>query len=141
MSLIPAFGIGVWNVWILQVIFFIVLSAPNFLMSKEAKERTNRATQSIPLSKTQKIIAHESGVANTVDPLGGSYYIEWLTNQIEEGAQKNIEKIDEMGGVVEAIKKGYIQKEIMRSAYNYQKAVDSGEEVVIGVNKFATEEQ
>jgi protein-S-isoprenylcysteine O-methyltransferase Ste14 len=60
MSAIPAFEIGVWNAWILQVIFFIVLSAPNFLMSKEAKERTNRATQSIPLSKTQKIIGYST---------------------------------------------------------------------------------
>ncbi len=91
--------------------------------------------------RTQQIIAHESGVADTVDPLGGSYYVEWLTNQIEEGIQEYIHKIDEMGGALEAVKKGYIQKEIMRSAYNYQKAVDSGEQVVIGVNKFTTEEE
>ncbi len=91
--------------------------------------------------RTQQIIAHESGVADTVDPLGGSYYLEWLTNQIAEGIQEYIDKIDEMGGALEAIKKGYIQKEIMRSAYNYQKAVDSGEQVVVGVNKFATEEE
>jgi len=91
--------------------------------------------------RTQQIIAHESGVADTVDPLGGSYYLEWLTNHIEEGIENYIDKIDEMGGALEAIKKGYIQKEIMRSAYNYQKAVDSGEQVVVGVNKFATEEE
>lgn len=91
--------------------------------------------------RTQQIIAHESGVADTVDPLGGSYYLEWLTNHIAEGIQEYIDKIDEMGGALEAIKKGYIQKEIMRSAYNYQKAVDSGEQVVVGVNKFATEEE
>ncbi len=91
--------------------------------------------------RTQQIIAHESSVADTVDPLGGSYYVEWLTNQIEEGIEKYIDKIDEMGGALEAIKKGYIQKEIMRSAYNYQKAVDSGEQVVIGVNKFAAKEE
>jgi len=91
--------------------------------------------------RTQQIIAYESGVTDTVDPLGGSYYIEWLTNQIEEGIQSYIAKIDEMGGAVEAIKKGYIQREIKRSAYNYQRAVDSGEQVVVGVNKFATEDK
>ena len=91
--------------------------------------------------RTQQIIADESGVVDTVDPLGGSYYIEWLTNQIEEGIQEYIGKIDEMGGALEAIKKGYIQREIRRSAYDYQRAVDSGEQVVVGVNKFATEEE
>jgi len=91
--------------------------------------------------RTQQIIAYESGVADVVDPLGGSYYVEWLTNKIEEGIQKYIAEIDEMGGAVEAVKKGYFQREIMRSAYNYQKAVDSGEQVVVGVNKFTTEEE
>ncbi len=91
--------------------------------------------------RTQQIIAYESGVADTIDPLGGSYYIECLTNQIEEGIQRYIDKIDEMGGALEAINKGYVQREIMRSAYNYQKAVDSGEQVVVGVNKFTTEEE
>ena len=91
--------------------------------------------------RTQQIIAHESGIADTVDPLGGSYYIEWLTNQIEAEIQSYIDKIDEMGGVLEAIKKGYIQREIMRSAYDYQRAVDSGEQVIVGVNKFTTEEE
>jgi len=91
--------------------------------------------------RTQQIIAYESGVADTVDPLGGACYIEWLTSQMEEGIQGYIGKIDEMGGALEAIKRGYIQKEIMRSAYNYQRAVDSGEQVVIGVNKFITGEE
>ena len=91
--------------------------------------------------RTQQIIAYESGITDTVDPLGGSYYIEWLTNHIEEGIQEYITKIDEMGGALEAIKKGYIQSEIIRSAYNYQRAVDSGEQVVVGVNKFTTEEK
>ena len=91
--------------------------------------------------RTQQIIADESGVTDTVDPLGGSYYVERLTNQIEEGIQEYLTKIDEMGGALEAIKKGYIQREIKRTAYNYQKAVDSGEQVVVGVNKFATEEK
>ncbi len=91
--------------------------------------------------RTQQIIALESGVADTVDPLGGSYYIEWLTNHIEEGIREYIKVIDEMGGASEAIKRGYIQQEIMRSAYNYQKAVDSGEYVVVGVNSYTTEEE
>jgi len=91
--------------------------------------------------RTQQIIAHEGGVADTVDPLGGSNYLEWLTNQIEEGIQKYIATIEEMGGALEAIKNGFIQREIRRSAYNYQRAVDSGEQVIVGVNRFTTEEQ
>ncbi len=91
--------------------------------------------------RTQQVVAYESGAADTVDPLGGSYYVEWLTNQIEKGIQDYIKKIDDMGGALEAIKKGYIRREIRRSAYNYQKAVDSGEQVVVGVNMFTTEEQ
>jgi len=91
--------------------------------------------------RTQQIIAYESGSADTIDPLGGSFYIEWLTSQIEEGIQKYIDTIDEMGGALEAIKRGYIQREIMRSAYDYQRAADSGEQVIVGVNKFTTEEE
>ncbi len=91
--------------------------------------------------RTQQIIAHESGVTDTVDPLGGSYYIEWLTNKIEEGVLEYIRKIDNLGGAVEAIKRGYIQREVRRSAYNYQKAQDAGEQVVVGVNMFTTEEE
>ncbi len=91
--------------------------------------------------RTQQVIAYESGAADTVDPLGGAYYIEWLTNQIEDRALEYIRRIDEMGGALEAIKKGYIQDEIMSSAYKYQKVVDSGEQVIIGVNKFTTPEE
>jgi len=91
--------------------------------------------------RTQQIIAHESGIADTVDPLGGSFYIEWLTNQMEDGALKYIKKIDEMGGALEAIRQGYVQREIARAAYNYQRAVDSGEQIITGVNKFTTEEE
>ncbi len=91
--------------------------------------------------RTQQIIAYESGVADTTDPLGGAYFIEWLTNHIEEGVFKYLEKIDKMGGALEAIKQGYIQREIARSAYEYQKAVDSGEQVVVGVNMFTSEEE
>ncbi|MFC2060166.1 methylmalonyl-CoA mutase [Chloroflexota bacterium] len=91
--------------------------------------------------RTQQVIAYESGIADTVDPLGGSYYLEWLTNHMEEEIKEYIEKIDNMGGALVAIGKGYIQREIMRSAYDYQSAVDSGEQVVVGVNKFVTEEE
>ena len=91
--------------------------------------------------RTQQILAHESGVADTVDPLGGSYYIEWLTNQIENEAMRYIDEIDKIGGALKAIETGYIQKQIASSAYNYQRAVDSGEQVVVGVNLFTTEEE
>jgi methylmalonyl-CoA mutase N-terminal domain/subunit len=91
--------------------------------------------------RTQQIIADESGVADTVDPLGGSYFVEWLTNQIEDRAMKYITEIDQMGGALKAIEKGYIQKEIAHAAYNYQRAVDSGEQVIVGVNKFASTEE
>jgi methylmalonyl-CoA mutase N-terminal domain/subunit len=91
--------------------------------------------------RTQQIIAEESGVADTVDPLGGSYYLESLSSRIEEGAWKYIQKIDELGGALEAIRKGYIQSEISRAAYNYQKAVDSGDQIVVGVNKYSVVEE
>jgi methylmalonyl-CoA mutase N-terminal domain/subunit len=90
--------------------------------------------------RTQQILAYESGVADTVDPLGGSYYLEWLTNRIEAGIQEYIDTIDKMGGALEAIKRGYIQREIRRSAYDHQKAVDAGEQVVIGVNKYTSDD-
>ncbi|MEM3703311.1 MAG: methylmalonyl-CoA mutase family protein [Candidatus Bathyarchaeia archaeon] len=91
--------------------------------------------------RTQQIIAHESGVADTIDPLGGSYYVEYLTNQIEEKAAKYIEQIDEIGGAVEAIEKGFMQREIMESAYRYQKEVESKKRIVVGVNEFVSEEK
>ncbi|MBW1645727.1 MAG: methylmalonyl-CoA mutase family protein [Deltaproteobacteria bacterium] len=90
--------------------------------------------------RTQQIIAHESGVADSVDPLAGSYLVESLTNQIEEQALAYIRKIDDLGGVVKAIEAGYIQQEIGDSAYAYQKAVETGEAVIVGVNKFTIEE-
>ncbi|MBA7470645.1 Methylmalonyl-CoA mutase [subsurface metagenome] len=90
--------------------------------------------------RTQQILAYESGVADTVDPLGGSYYLESLTNRIEAGMQKYLDTIDKMGGALEAIKRGYIQREIRRSSYNHQRAVDAGEQVVIGVNKYTSDE-
>jgi len=91
--------------------------------------------------RTQQIIAYESGATDTVDPLGGSYYIEWLTDRIEEGAMRYITEIDKMGGALKAIEKGYIQREIAASAYSYQRAVDSGEQVIVGVNRFTTDDE
>ena len=89
--------------------------------------------------RTQQVIAYESGVTRTVDPLAGSYYVEWLTNEIEERAWRYLERIESMGGAVKAIEKGFIQREIARSAYEQQKAVEEGELVVVGVNKFKLE--
>ncbi|MGB9775895.1 MAG: acyl-CoA mutase large subunit family protein [Anaerolineae bacterium] len=91
--------------------------------------------------RTQQIIAHESGVANTVDPLAGSYVVEYLTNEIERQAQAYIEKIDAMGGVLGAIEQGYIQQEIADAAYRYQQAVEKGERIVVGVNAYQIEEE
>ena len=90
--------------------------------------------------RTQQLLAYESGVADTVDPLAGSYYVEALTNEIEKKAAEYIRKIDEMGGAVGAIEKGYMQEEIAGNAYRDQMAIDSGSHTVIGVNKFVTEE-
>ncbi|AJC70981.1 methylmalonyl-CoA mutase [Thermococcus guaymasensis DSM 11113] len=90
--------------------------------------------------RTQQIIAYESGVADTVDPLGGAYYIEWLTDHIYEEALKYIEKIQKMGGMMRAIERGYIQKEIAESAYKYQKEIEEGKRIIVGVNKFQTDE-
>lgn len=90
--------------------------------------------------RTQQIIAYESGVADTIDPLGGSYVVEAMTNEIEKRAMEYIEKIDQMGGMVKAIESGYVQKEIHESAYKHQLAVEKGEEIIVGVNKFQMEE-
>jgi methylmalonyl-CoA mutase N-terminal domain/subunit len=90
--------------------------------------------------RTQQIIAEETGVANTVDPLGGSYFIESLTEKMEEGARDYFRKIDSLGGMVPAIEKGFPQREIQDSAYQYQKAVERGEQVIVGVNKYEMEE-
>ncbi len=89
--------------------------------------------------RTQQVIAHESGVADTVDPFGGSYAIEELTSRLEKMAVEYITKIDDMGGMLRAIETGYVQKEIQEAAYIYQKAVETGEAIVVGVNKFRSE--
>ncbi len=90
--------------------------------------------------RTQQIIANESGVAQTADPLGGSYYVEWLTNEVERKAWDYIHRIDEMGGAVNAIEAGFIQNEIAASAYTYQREIETGEKVIVGLNKFSIEE-
>ena len=90
--------------------------------------------------RTQQIVAYESGVTETVDPLAGSYYIESLTNEIEREALEYIEKIDNLGGVTAAIEKGFIQQEIQNSAYKYQKNIEEGSRIVVGVNKFKIKE-
>lgn len=91
--------------------------------------------------RTQQIIAHESGVVDTADPLGGSYYVEYLTDEIEERVRKYIEQIDGMGGAVAAIEKGFMQREITESAYRFQKQVEAKKRVIVGVNEFQGEEQ
>jgi len=90
--------------------------------------------------RTQQIIAHESGVADLVDPLGGSYVVEAWTHEIASRAKSEIEKIDKMGGALAAIEAGYIQREIQESAYRAQRAIDSGEKVVVGVNQFTSDD-
>ena len=91
--------------------------------------------------RTQQIIAHETGVTNMVDPLGGSYFVETLTNEVEHGAWDYIEKIDAMGGMVAAIERGYPQREIAEASYRYQVAVDKKEKIIVGVNDFVSEEK
>ncbi|UCD93259.1 MAG: methylmalonyl-CoA mutase family protein [Methanobacteriota archaeon] len=90
--------------------------------------------------RTQQIIAHESGVTNTIDPLGGSYFLEYLTDYMEEETYNYFDKIDTLGGVVPAIKKGFFQKEIADSAYRYQKEIEENQRTVVGINDYATEE-
>lgn len=91
--------------------------------------------------RTQQIVAYESGVTNTVDPLAGSYFVEAMTDEIEEEAAKYIQQIDEMGGMVGAIEEGYVQTEIQRAAYKFCREVESGERIVVGVNKFQVKER
>jgi methylmalonyl-CoA mutase N-terminal domain/subunit len=91
--------------------------------------------------RTQQIIAEETGVANTIDPLAGSYFIEALTNQMEEAAWEYIRKIDDMGGMIAAIEQGYPQMEIADAAYSFQKQIDANEKIMVGVNKYVTTEK
>src|SRR5688572_19588935 len=91
--------------------------------------------------RSQQIIAHESGAAMTVDPLGGSYFIESLTDEVEAKAWDYIKRIDDMGGAVNAIEAGFIQQEIASSAYKYQREIETGEKIIVGQNKYAVKEK
>lgn len=91
--------------------------------------------------RTQQLVAFESGIADTADPLAGSFYIESLTREVEEAAWKIIDKIEAMGGSVSAIEQGFIQNEIARSAYEYQRNIESGEKIIVGVNKFQVQDE
>jgi methylmalonyl-CoA mutase, N-terminal domain len=91
--------------------------------------------------RTQQILAHETGVTNTIDPVAGSYAIERLTNEIEQGAAEYISKIDAMGGMLRAIESGFVQSEIQKAAYDFQRAVESKEQIIVGVNDFIAEEE
>jgi len=106
----------------------------------EALSLPTEAAAKIAL-RTQQIIAFESGVTDTVDPLAGSYFIEALTDELEKAAQIYIDKIDAMGGSVKAIEQDYIQQEIAASAYQYQNDIESGDRILVGVNKFTQEEE
>lgn len=91
--------------------------------------------------RTQQIIAHESGAVNTIDPLGGSYFVEWLTEEMVEGVHEYFDKIEKLGGVLPAIKRGFFQKEIAKAAYQYQKQIDEKKRVIVGVNEFVAGEE
>jgi len=91
--------------------------------------------------RTQQIIAHETGVTNTIDPLAGAYYVEALTKEMEEKAMEYIQKIDDMGGATAAIEKGFFQHEIANSAYKYQAEIDNKERIIVGVNEYTIEEE
>jgi methylmalonyl-CoA mutase N-terminal domain/subunit len=91
--------------------------------------------------RTQQIVAYESGVPNTIDPFAGSYFIESLTDEIEKRSKEYLDKIDALGGMLKAIERGFVQQEIQNAAYEYQRAVDEGEAIVVGVNRFAQEKE
>jgi methylmalonyl-CoA mutase, N-terminal domain len=106
----------------------------------EAYQVPNEKAVRIAL-RTQQILAYESGVANTVDPLGGSYYVEWLTDQLEEEAYRYFDRVSDLGGVIPAIRKGFFQQEIANSAYRYQREIEDKERTIVGVNDFIVDEQ
>jgi methylmalonyl-CoA mutase N-terminal domain/subunit len=91
--------------------------------------------------RTQQIVAHESGITNSIDPLAGSYFVESLTDKIEESVWQYLDKIEQLGGMVQAIEAGYIQKEIQNAAYNYQQEIENNERIVVGVNQFIVEDE
>jgi methylmalonyl-CoA mutase N-terminal domain/subunit len=91
--------------------------------------------------RTQQILAYETGVANTIDPLAGSYFVEAMTNRMEAGAEQYFERIDALGGVIPAIEAGFFQREIAEAAYRYQRELDRKEKIIVGVNDFVEEEE
>ncbi len=120
-----------------------VLGGTQSLHTNGYDEALNLPTESAAAIalKTQQIVAYESGIADTVDPLAGSYFVEKLTDDVEEAAWKLIEKVDAMGGSVQAIEQGFIQNEIAGSAYKYQQQIESGDKIIIGVNAFKSDEE
>ena len=120
-----------------------VLGGAQSLHTNARDEALGLPTQEAALLalRTQQVLANESGVTNTVDPLAGSYLIEHLTGEIERGAREYLQRIDAMGGTLRAIETGFIQREIQAAAYRYQKAVENGEQVIVGVNRFRTNTQ
>ncbi len=120
-----------------------VLGGTQSLHTNSRDEALSLPTESsaILALRTQQVIAHESGVPNSVDPLGGSPFVEALTDELEERARAYLDKIDGMGGAVAAIERGYVQGEIHQAAYRHQRAVEAGETVVVGVNRFEVEEE
>jgi len=120
-----------------------VLGGTNSLHTNSRDEALALPTkESVTIAlRTQQIMAYETEVASTVDPLAGSYYIEYLTNKIEDEVMAYLDKIDEMGGALVAIERGYIQREIHESAYEYQINVEKGEQIVVGVNRFTSEDK
>ena len=91
--------------------------------------------------RTQQVLAHETGVTNTADPVGGAYEIERMTDQIEDDARIYLDRIDALGGMVAAIEQGFVQREIQQSAYDLQKKVESGEQTIVGVNRFRVDDE
>src|SRR5207248_8647756 len=89
--------------------------------------------------RTQQVIAHETGVVNTIDPLGGSYYVEQMTNELERQAYEYFDRIDKLGGVVEAIKENFFQREIAEASFRYQTEVERNQRIVVGVNRYQLE--
>jgi methylmalonyl-CoA mutase N-terminal domain/subunit len=106
----------------------------------EAYQVPNEKAVRIAL-RTQQILAHESGVANSADPLGGSYFLETLTDELEAEAYRYFDRIQQLGGVIPAIRKGFFQQEIANSAYRYQREVEDRERTIVGVNDFVVDEQ
>jgi methylmalonyl-CoA mutase N-terminal domain/subunit len=91
--------------------------------------------------RTQQVIAHETGVVNTIDPLGGSYFVEWLTGELERQAYDYFRRIDELGGVVAAIEENFFQREIAEASFRYQSEVEAGKRVIVGVNRYELDEE